>query len=389
MTEPPRYLLAALSGRALALAAHRAGRSAFVLDLFGDSDMRSHAAGSRVVPGSLAHGFDEAALIAAAEEIAPAGRTPQYGIVYGSGLEDRPQLLAKLCRGRQLYGNTPETVSRTKDPRRFFGLLDRLGVPHPAVSFDPPADPAGWLVKRIGASGGSHVAPAGAGGAGGEDRYYQWRMPGRPIGVSFLADGSRARLIGFSEQWPWPGGHGRSFLFGGALQPASIDAAVAHAMPALLDSLVREIGLVGLNSLDMLVDGRDFSVIEINPRPGANLDIFDEGGERALFALHLRACDGQLPDSFRPMSHATAMAVVYAERPSRVPAELQWPDWVADRPAPGAAIETGVPICTVLAAAPTAVAVRPLIDQRAAAVLAQLPAADAPRRSTEDICLGL
>lgn len=387
--EPLGYLLAALSGRALALAAHRAGRRAYVLDLFGDSDMRSHAAASRVVPGSLAQGFDEAALLAAAEEIAPAGDPPRFGVVYGSGLEGRPEVLAWLCRGRALYGNTPETVRRTKDPREFFALLERLGLPHPALRFAPPAEPSGWLVKRIGASGGSHVAPASDASPAGPDHYYQQRVPGRPVGVSFLADGRRARVIGFGEQWPWRGGDGRTFLFGGSLQPAAVDPAIAAQIPGLLDGLVAELGLVGLNSLDMLIDGRAFSIIEINPRPGANLDIFDQAGERSLFALHLRACEGELPESCPPMPYATAMAVVYAERPCAVPVELEWPDWVVDRPAPGAVMEAGAPVCTVLAAAPDAASVRALVDRRATAVLDRLTAVDTHSRSAADLAVGL
>jgi uncharacterized protein len=258
----------------------------------------------------------------------------------------------------------------TKDPRAFFKLLDDLHIPHPAVTFAPPADPAGWLQKRIGASGGGHVVPATVGGHH-EDRYFQRRVPGRPIGVSFLAAGTHARVLGFSEQWSSPGRLSSSFRFGGALQPAAIDADVASKIPDLLNALVRETGLVGLNSLDMLIEADRFAVIEVNPRPGANLDIFDTGTPVGLFEAHVRACLGDLPERWQAPEQATAMAVIYADRSSYVPADLRWPDWVADRPAPGAQIEAGAPVCTVLAAAPTANAVRSLVDRRGQAVLSE------------------
>ena len=89
------------------------------------------------------------------------------GLVYGAGFEDRPALLARLCRGRTLCGNTPETVARTKDPHTFFATLDALGIPHPEISLIAPRDPQGWLAKRIGGSGGAHVVPAGHGGVRG------------------------------------------------------------------------------------------------------------------------------------------------------------------------------------------------------------------------------
>jgi predicted ATP-grasp superfamily ATP-dependent carboligase len=126
----------------------------------------------------------------------------------------------------------------------------------------------------------------------------------------------------------------------------------------------------------MLVEGDDFAVIEINPRPGANLDIFDGHDPAGLFGLHLRACEGELPSRWQAPPWATAMAVVYADRFARVPADVQWADWVADRPAPDARLEPGAPVCTVLAEAADAAAVRELADQRVAAVLSLLQAED-------------
>jgi predicted ATP-grasp superfamily ATP-dependent carboligase len=383
LAEPSAYLLVALSGRALAVAAARSGRRALVLDLFGDTDTRTQADDSLVVAGSLDHGFDERALLAGAERLAPAGSRPPYGLVYGSGLEDRLPLLAALSRGRRLYGNSPETVRLTKDPHAFFALLDRLAIPHPAVSFMRPADPENWLVKRIGASGGSHVTAAAAATGDLEDRYYQRRAAGRPIGVSFLADGRRALLLGCSEQWAWNGSTG-SFRFGGALQPAPLGSKLTEMLPGLIDAVAREFGLVGLNSLDMLVEGDDFAVIEINPRPGANLDIFDGHDPAGLFGLHLRACEGELPSRWQAPPQATAMAVVYADRSARVPADVQWAEWVADRPAPGARLEPGAPVCTVLAQATDAVSVRELADQRVASVLSLLQVEDRVGGSPRD-----
>jgi predicted ATP-grasp superfamily ATP-dependent carboligase len=371
LAELTAFLAVALSGRALAVAARRAAARAYVLDLFGDTDTRASAVDSRVVAGSIEHGFDADALLAAAAELAPPDAAPPFRLVYGSGLEDRPELLARLSAGRRLYGNRPETVAITKDPRTFFGLLERLGIPCPATSFTPPADPAGWLSKRVGASGGSHVAPAAGATAASPDRYFQRRVPGRPIGVSFLADGRRAVLVGFGEQWPWRGSGG-AFRFGGAFQPAPVAEGIRKEIPTLLDAMVRELGLVGLNSLDMLVDGERYWVIEVNPRPGANLDIFDGSGPMPLFAAHVEACGGRLPERWSAPGEAHAMAVVYAERPARVPVELAWDHWVADRPAPGARIAAGAPICTVLATAATPALVRQLIDRRIASVLSRL-----------------
>ena len=368
MAEPDIYLAVALSARALAVAARRAGRRVVVADLFGDTDTRASAEASVMVEGDFDDGFEAAALLAAAEQLAPVSAVPRFGVVYGSGLESHPDLLAQLGTGRRLFGNAPATVARTKDPRDFFALLDRLGLPYPTISFAAPSDPADWLMKRIGGSGGGHVEPARAGVAANGGCYFQRRRAGRAIGASFLADGRRTLLLGFSEQWSSPG----SYRFGGLLQPAEIGKRVAAAIPAALDDITRELGLVGLNSLDLIVDGDDFAILEVNPRPGANLDVFDGADPAGLFGLHVMACAGRLPERWTPPPQATAMSVLYAERPLRVPQQVSWPAWVADRPASGARIESGAPICTVLAAAPSRADVRAAIAARTAHVFSEL-----------------
>ena len=50
-------------------------------------------------------------------------------------------------------------------------------------------------------------------------------------------------------------------------------------MPA---SLARSLGLRGLNSADFLIEGDNAWLIEINPRPGATLDLFDSPSAAAL-----------------------------------------------------------------------------------------------------------
>ena len=372
--------MVAVSGRALAAAAGRAGYAPAVIDLFGDRDTRALAPGGVAVAGSLARGFRRQVLLAAAETLAPTG-----GLVYGAGFEARPELLAELGRGRRLFGNTPETLARIKDPAAFFPLLDRLGIPHPAVALRRPAAPAGWLAKRVGGAGGVHVRPAEAAGGTGR-RYYQRRVAGRAVGALFLADGRRARLLGLSEQWPAPDRRGpRPYRFGGAARPAVIGRRQAREIGAAIGALVRDTGLVGLNSLDMMVDGDDFLVLEVNPRPGATLDIFDAAP--GLFGLHVAACAGRLKRSWRAPAGAAASAIAYADRPLKVGAAVRWPRWSADRPAAGSRIAPGEPVCTVLARARSATAARARARERVAAVLAALSSAAARPRSKElDSC---
>ncbi len=153
--------------------------------------------------------------------------------------------------------------------------------------------------------------------------------------------------------------------------PAPLAAAVAAAC----DAITRAAGLVGLNSIDLLVAADAFHIIEINPRPGATLDIFDGLGGRSLWRLHLAGVGGRLPP---PRSHAPtaarAAAIVYARSALDVPRAMTWPDWVADRGGPGSRVAAGDPVCTVRAVATSAVAARCLAERRAGEILTRLGA---------------
>jgi uncharacterized protein len=373
--ETHQALIVAQSARSLALAAVRAGYRAHVIDLFGDVDTRRLATASLVVPGELGQGFEADALLDAADRLALAEHGPM-GLVYGSGLEARPELLESLAQGRRLWGNRPAVLRAIKDPAYFFGLVDHLGLPHPELRLDPPADLSGWLAKGVGGAGGSHIRPLAGSSRPRSGEYYQRSVSGRPISCLFLADGARGLSLGWSEQWPDPA-PGQPFRFGGAAQPAAVPAAVVRSIEAALGPLVAEAGLRGLNSIDlMLDDAGGFHVLEINPRPGASLDIFDGEGEGALFGRHVAACEGRLDRAWQRPAFATAMSVVYADRHLDVPAEIPWPGWLADRPAPQAHIETGAPVCTVMAAAPDVGTVRALVAARARCVLSALAAGD-------------
>jgi predicted ATP-grasp superfamily ATP-dependent carboligase len=132
-------------------------------------------------------------------------------------------------------------------------------------------------------------------------------------------------------------------------------------------------GLVGLNSLDMLEDGDELTILEINPRPGATLDVFDEG-PLWLWDLHCRSVRGELPPAIgtdaRPLRAAT---ILYADRARQVPATPTWEPWIADIPAPGSRIAAGDPICTVLSTGPDIARARDQGRLRCDEVLRQLP----------------
>jgi predicted ATP-grasp superfamily ATP-dependent carboligase len=374
--RPPAVLVAALSGRALAAAARRAGYRPLVADLFQDQDTRRLAARSARVAGGLVEGLREAPLLVALDRLAGqetrSSADPPAGFVYGAGFEDRPEQLARIGARWPLLGNPPEAVARVKDPVSFSTLLAALSIPHPEITLAPPVNPRGWLAKRSAASGGSHIRPAGRDSGLYDRGYFQRRVRGRPVSALFLANGRDATTIGFSEQWASSGGPRSPFRFGGAVQPAGLTPQLTATLGDVVRRLAAATGLVGLNSADFMVRDGSFDLLEVNPRPGATLDIFDLDPEAPLFALHCAACRGELPYTLQRRRRAAACAVVYAPRKITVPAVVKWPRWAADRPSPNSLVGRGEPLCTVLARGAKPSAARQEVAERAQSILTTL-----------------
>ena len=358
-TSPEPLLIAAVTARPLAASARRGGFAAAVLDLFADADTRALGYPCRNVCRGDALRFDPKRLLAAADELAPAGRCA--GVVLGSGFEAHTRLMARLAADRRLLGNSPETVAAVKDPARFFPLLERLGIPHPETRLARPADPALWLAKRRGGAGGTHVAAASRAGRG-RDVYYQRFVAGRSLSALFLADGRRALVVGWNEQWS--AGPATPFLYGGGMGGAALPPPLEAEIAAALDRIVAQAGLAGLNGLDFIAGDRGWHAIEINPRPTAALEYYDADWPRGLLAAHIAACEGALPAARPPAAALRGHAIVFAARPVAVRPGLRFPAWCRDVPNPGTLIPAGGPVCTAHAEAADAEKLRRLIAGR-------------------------
>jgi predicted ATP-grasp superfamily ATP-dependent carboligase len=369
-------LVAALSGRALAAAARRADEAVIVADFFGDLD--TTALGPWLPLGTdFARGVERDGVRALAATL-PRG---VEGVAYGAGFEREPELLRELASIAPLIGNPPEVVAAVKNPHAFARLLGEVGLPHPRIA-DSPSPDRKWLRKQSGGTGGTHIRPAGSTPlCDGGGWYHQEVAPGCPLSVLFVANGRSAAIIGFSQQWVAPSPE-TPFRYGGCVAPAAVSDAFAAELAEKCSRLVAATGLVGLNSLDMLAEDDTFTVLELNPRPGATLDVFDRVGEPgSLWRSHRAGVAGDLlPGSLPPRRlGARAAAVVYATEDLRVAEDLRsWGDWIADVPTPLSTIGTGEPICTVLAEGHDADDARAQVESRAEAVLRRLVRASQP-----------
>ncbi|MFC6491269.1 ATP-grasp domain-containing protein, partial [Nitratireductor sp. GCM10026969] len=314
-----------------------AGYRPLVADFFCDDDTRVLAGRVARLPGDLRSGIDGGALVDCLKALA--GSEEPAALVYGSGFEGRPELIAEMGRHFPVAGNGAETVRRTKDPQRLARDCAALGIPHPAFSWAAPSDPEHWVVKKVGGAGGSHVRRAN-GAVSAPGCYFQRFVPGQSVSVLFVGDGRAARVVGFSRQWtaPTPAAPHR---YGGAVRLKRFDRNQAQTISGWLCRLTARTGLKGLCSADFIGSGGALHLVEVNPRPGATLDIFDSD-EAPLIEAHLAATEGaacRLPR----FADCMASMIVYTRGPiDRFPA-IAWPEGVADRQSPGTRLQPGEP----------------------------------------------
>ena len=137
-------LLVSVSARMLAELATRDGHDVFAVDRFGDLDLQ------RLCP-SVSLMRDLGGRGGMAELVEAAERIRADSVVYGAGLENRPDLVARLAAGRTLLGCTPETLRRVRDPALLGASLRAAGFAYPRT-----------LSGRGGAGAGGSRAPLAA-----------------------------------------------------------------------------------------------------------------------------------------------------------------------------------------------------------------------------------
>jgi predicted ATP-grasp superfamily ATP-dependent carboligase len=374
-------LLVSVSARMLAELATREGHDVVAVDRFGDLDLRRTCQSVSILRDLGGEG-GMAELVEAAEAI-PAAR-----VVYGAGLENRPDLVARLAAGRTLLGCDPDTLERVRDPALLGASLRAAGLAYPETHLAAEAPLRAdrrarrWLRKPV-RSGGGRGVREWRGGRLPRTALVQERIDGLPCSAAAVADGRSATLLGVSEQLVGRRALGvRGFKWCGNIAPPRLPAderrALGDAARAICAHLAAAFGLRGVFGVDLVWDGERAWVVEVNPRPVASLEILDAAYGVRSFRAHLEACEGRLPaetDATEAVAVAAAgKAVVYATDAVCMPDTRDWPDRaIRDVPHPGEAIAAGRPICTLIGTGPSPEAVLSELEARAVALRAELP----------------
>ena len=356
-------LIIALSARPFVHAAKQAGFKVTAIDGF--DDLQTSAITESITTVHFdEHGFDADKLLEAINQL---DASRYKGFVFGSGFDAQPELLQKVAHYIPLIGNSVATVGAIKRGDVFFKALQALNITHPQVfkAFDAILHIGQLLKKSAGGCGGTHISIATLNDELSADQYFQQYIQGRSVSLLFLANAHSIEVVGFNEQW-LNSTIDMPFRYGGAVSNIDLPQAIQLQLINAAEKLTLEFGLVGLNSLDAVIEGGIAYVLEVNPRLSATFDLY----EADLFNRHLQASLMQTPlnqSVSRNMQPAKAHAIVYGLGDVMIRLLFDWPDWVTDTPAnqhAALSIKRGEPICTVLAYADDADTAKQLVLAR-------------------------
>ena len=372
LSAGPPLIIVGASARAFAQSARRAGLAVHAADLFADSDLCAVAASVARVP---AERYPDGLL----DLVAPLPAAPWC---YTGALENRPDLLERLAAVRPLAGCSPAAVRLVRDPFRLAAALREAGLQFPHTCPDPARVPLdGSYVQKPLASAAGHgirrwTADLSAAASAQNQAALIWQkwIEGEAVAAVFLLSDSGADLLGTSHQLlgkNWC--HARGHLYCGSVDvPLPLLAeSIRRDWDAVGRLLAETSGLRGVVGVDAVADraGR-LTVIEVNPRPTASLELIERRTGRSLAGEHLRACGFPVPtpellsDAAVPASPTCwAKAILRAPHALNVNELLleklafHATDWrrkdgwpaVADLPGSGEAIPLGGPVLTLLA----------------------------------------
>jgi len=308
-------------------------------------------------------------------------------VCYLSPFENHPRTISALAAGRALWGNSPETLRRVRDPLELHKVLARNGFVAPRIANvsnglnDPNVSE--WLIKPFSSGGGNRIRNW-AGERVPRTSYLQERIDGTPGSILFAAARGRCVPLGLSRQLAGDPNFGATgYRYCGSILAPLEDPQFTngHALLATATAMARciasEFGLVGINGIDFVARGGLPYAVEVNPRWSASLEVAERAFGLALFRAHADACrTGALPafDLALLLRDAPVVgkAVVYAQRTGIAPDTRAWLEdpMVRDVPRAGEIFRKGQPICSVFATAGDSDACYTALVERAESVYA-------------------
>ncbi len=366
----PIYLVVATSGRAIAQSLKSDYQSAVVIDGFCDTDTCAASETCQKV-ARLNYQLDQDEVLQAVKKY---NDNSFEGLLFDSALETNPKLLRLILecgviKNNVVIGNSAKTLINCSSPQTFFLILNEENIPFPEVAFNKTAIcDKNWLIKDSMSTGGIEVSNIKEHVLESDTMYFQKKVDGQVISITFIANGFDIYPLGFNTLWTEELSDQHAYIYAGAINQTNLSAEVKNEILKYASILTVKLNLYGLNCIDCIVNQDDVYILEINPRIPATFELYEtKSGE--ILKQHIKACvEATLPHhELTPLLRAHA--IVYAPTQIQIPNEMQWPLWTADRPHAGEEINQYGPICSVFAGGKNMAQARDMIHTRKQTIL--------------------
>jgi predicted ATP-grasp superfamily ATP-dependent carboligase len=354
-----KILLVGLSVRAMAESAVRSGYDVIALDAFGDQDLEAIAE-CRSLQRDFRISFSAKALYKASLGL------NFDAVVYTSNLENHPAVIRNFAQHRPVIGNSARVIKRIRHWQTLFPTLNQAGFHVPDTFFYGDSQhfdsTRRWLVKPNASGGGHNIAYWQGPELPGHEFMLQEYIPGVACSASFVSNGHSCVIIGMTEQLIGkPEFSGGGFSYCGNLLPiiespeSLTGISILKQVQQLAAFITQEYELVGVNSIDFILNNDRIILTEVNPRYTASMELIEQAYGLPVFKLHLQAVlNNELPDFDLETRLNDRLcfgkAILYAHQDAIAPDTSHWYGLgIRDVPHPGTRLDKGQPICTLLA----------------------------------------
>lgn len=342
-----------MNTRPIAQSAARAGWNVVAVDAFGKRDLQSLVTRNLSLARDLGGMFPPDPGLWHQRMAQAANAQKVQALAYSGGFENLPELVAEMGANRELLGNSADTLRAVRDPDQLREVVLANGLRMPeALAPGAAPDPARrWLRKPRRSGGGFGIEPWND-PAGPEWIIQEW-VEGTAGSIALVANGHDARVFSLTRQLSGDPAFGApGFVYAGNLLNPRPDPALLARLERLALALTRAFGLVGVNGVDYILNGDEVTVLEVNPRFSASMELVESALGITLFDWHVAGCRRQDLPAFpvRQDTRVFGKAEVFARRDAVAPDTVAWAAASRhDIPQPGDLLRAGMPICTVTA----------------------------------------
>jgi predicted ATP-grasp superfamily ATP-dependent carboligase len=358
----PEIVVIGASARAAAWSASHAFQRLAACDRFGDSDLREVA--TTVVSPTLRR-KDVARRIG--EQQWFEGPQP-VAVLPAGGMENQPTLWKWLEGQAEFWGSRWQSVQKVRDLQAVARAVEPLCIRCPQNHYvgDAPPQAGRWLLKSRNSGGGIQVScwePSRSMSSKLElwppSDYLQQYIEGIDYSATFVASQGEVLLVGLTRQLTGVSELGaQGWWYCGSVGPIPIESSERPLLEELGQQLVRSFQLEGIFGVDLRWDGKDWWLLEINPRYPAGAEVLERSSGMSVVELYSQLRHGT-PLRWKPESEAlVAKGIWFNQGESLGPARqagitasreegAPWQRSVADVPAVGEKISPGLPVFSV------------------------------------------